>query len=567
MKSFIFGVLNPLKSKQSDTINEIGDEYIGNFNKSKEQIKKIKFDIDLAKDKILKLNEQLMERKKELQDLKSNKFNKNSDYEFALKVIETVIKIVDEDYNSGEFNINKTKNSDNMYINSCEDIRLRKNKNDKNKTSAFIAQMSQSPRLLTKSNKEVIYINSLKNQIVSLKQLLLKKNEKINCLLNNKPDINFSKLNKNLEKDYNELKNIQKNNEKIKFQIEDASNLFMLEEEGNKFLKIKINTFQTKFKEYRLSLEKKNLELNSQLEKAKAKERDCKIFHIRKGSIFETFGSKSSLRTKALNYDMDDKERLKFAEEEMNNIKQNINSINKDMTDIINKNENLKTEKNNLAKTLSDLTENNSKLKNEISNLNKTFINLNNKMESLESENYKIKTKLNSKKSSLERLEEKTSKIKDNITQKEEEINKLKKEIEDFKKNNKIFYTNMNKNGRSKNDREIENLSKVLDANSKTINENEIYKSSSIKNSQSKINLDIGNKDDTFKEEILQDDITSNKVSPIKEAKNYEKGKIDEKDEIEEKDNNTKNNNSDIKDEKNINKDKKVIEDKDEDFI
>ena len=157
----------------------------------------------------------------------------------------------------------------------------------------------------------------------------------------NKTSLNYSNLQNNFEKNFNELTNIKKQNELMKTKIEDVTNLLYIEKEGNKSLKSKLQVFQSSFKEFQEISEKKNTDLETKLEEAKEKERDCKIFHIRKASAPEFSGNKYSNRSSNVK-DLDDTERLKIAEDEINNIKKNIESTNKDINNKNTENEVLK---------------------------------------------------------------------------------------------------------------------------------------------------------------------------------------------------------------------------------
>ena len=69
-------------------------------------------------------------------------------------------------------------------------------------------RMAQSPRR-EKNSKEISYINSLKQQINGLKELLIKKDEEIKEMKKNKTSLNYSNLQNNFEKNFNELANIK----------------------------------------------------------------------------------------------------------------------------------------------------------------------------------------------------------------------------------------------------------------------------------------------------------------------------------------------------------------------
>ena len=66
-----------------------------------------------------------------------------------------------------------------------------------------------------------------------------KKNEKINQLKKNQNSTNFTKLQNNFLKNFNELTQVKKENEFMKTKIEDVHHLLMAEKEDNFNLRTK----------------------------------------------------------------------------------------------------------------------------------------------------------------------------------------------------------------------------------------------------------------------------------------------------------------------------------------
>ena len=150
------------------------------------------------------------------------------------------------------------------------------------------------------------------------------------------------------------MTNTKKQNELLKTKIEDVTNLLYIEKEGNKSLKSKLQVFQSSFKEFQEVSQKKNIDLETKLVEAQEKERDCKIFHVQKTSAPEFSGNKYSYYSYNLNNvkDLGDSERLKIAEDEINNIKKNIDSTNKDTNNKNSENDVLKNNNIELEKKL-----------------------------------------------------------------------------------------------------------------------------------------------------------------------------------------------------------------------
>ena len=274
-------------------------------------------------------------------------------------------------------------------------------------------------------------MGSLKIKINLLKELITKKDDEIKEMQKNKTNLNYFKLQDNLEKNYNEFTNIRKQNELMKTKIEDVTNLLFMEKEGNKNLKSKLQVFQSSFKDFQETAEKKNTDL------------ELKLFQVRSTS-------------KVNMDDLDDNERLKIAEKEIKNIKLDIDNLNKDINNKNSENEQLKSNKAELEKKVNELKERNNKLKSEINNLNKNVKELNTKTNTLEKQNKEIKNKLSSSNNKLISEKKKTAKMKDNLNKKENEILELKKEIEKLKESNNfkdgMFFTSIGAKGKTKND-------------------------------------------------------------------------------------------------------------------
>ena len=467
MRSNASGQLNPIKMNHNNSLILSPAEYTGTFNKNNEKIRKLQYDLETTKDTIIKLKAELINKNKEINELKYFKNDKNEEYKNTLKKIEIVLKLTDNDLSSN--NDNKDEKLKNSNVNNIETENKNEIKEENNNPSSvklppISTHSEQNSKKLNKTNKEQPYIVSLKMQINSLKELITKKDDEIKENQNNKT-LDYSKLQNNLEKNYSELTNIRKQNELMKTKIEDVTNLLFMEKEGNKSLKSKLLVYQSSFKEFQDNSEKKNSELESKLFQAQERQRDCRIFHIRRSSAPEQMGTMRSSRANH-NNEIDDNERLKYAEEEIKNIKKEIDSMNKDINNKNKENEQLKNNKNELEKKMNQLKENNNKLKNEINNLNKNVKELNNKKSKLEKENKEIKNKYNTSNNNLKNEQNKTTKIKDNLNKKENEILELKKEIEKLKQNNNfkdgMFFTSIGAKGKTKNNN-VEDLDVNID--------------------------------------------------------------------------------------------------------
>ena len=486
MKTNSSSILNPIKMKHSNSFILSAGEYIGTYNKNNEKINSLQFDLETTKDTIIKLRSELNNKNKEINSLKFNENDKKKEYQNTLKVIETILKIIDDDSqenkekekekenkndNKHDDNIKKDDSIENTNKNNIKEEEKQKEKeeekqkekdkekesnNTNNKLPPISSGIELSPKRINKTNKEQTYLGSLKIKINLLKELITKKDDEIKEMQKNKTNLNYFKLQDNLEKNYNEFTNIRKQNELMKTKIEDVTNLLFMEKEGNKNLKSKLQVFQSSFKDFQETAEKKNTDLELKLFQVQERQRDCKIFHVRRSSAPEKKGMGSRSTSKVNMDDLDDNERLKIAEKEIKNIKLDIDNLNKDINNKNSENEQLKSNKAELEKKVNELKERNNKLKSEINNLNKNVKELNTKTNTLEKQNKEIKNKLNSSNNKLISEQKKTAKMKDNLNKKENEILELKKEIEKLKESNNfkdgMFFTSIGAKGKTKND-------------------------------------------------------------------------------------------------------------------
>jgi len=82
---------------------------------------------------------------------------------------------------------------------------------------------------------------------------------------NSKSATNFTKLQNNFLKNFNELSKVKKENEFMKSKIEDVAHLYISQKENNYILKNGLQDFKRQFKDYKNSTVKKTYELKSLL--------------------------------------------------------------------------------------------------------------------------------------------------------------------------------------------------------------------------------------------------------------------------------------------------------------
>ena len=471
MRSNMSGLLNPLKINHSSSFIMPTGDHNGTYNKNSEKIKMLQLDLETSKDTIIKLRSELVQKNQEIKNLKYNKKGQNAEHQYTLKIIETVLRLIDPyifDKTKKEKESNTaTYNTINHEINGKEEENNKDGKeefekelninisnlNKRNvKPNAQVFKTERSPKKLGVINnkfvKDFSYINSLQNKVNLLKELIQKKNDEIKEIQKTTNTESFSNLQDNFEKNYVEMETIKKQNEIMKTKIEDMTNLLFMEKEGNKSLKSKLQIFQSNFKEYQENSEKKNIDLEAKLFKAQEKERDCRIFHTRKAT------------------ELDDGERLKMAEKEINIMKKDIEGTNKDIESRKEEYDNLKNNKLELLKQVKELKETNNKLNSEYLNLCSNANHLKKNKMNLEKENRESKNKYNKVNNKLKDEQDKSEKIKQTLKNKEKEILLLKKEIEKLKQNNNFkdgtFFTSIGAKGKTKTDK-LEDLDVNID--------------------------------------------------------------------------------------------------------
>ena len=503
------GSLNPIKLVHNNSSVLPNLEYTGTYNKTNEKITLLQFDLETTKDTILKLRAEIMNKNKEIQNLNFNKSDKRSEQSYTIKVIETALKILGVDlsemalenmlktdnnnnnnqnsFDNNNININQNNSIEaNSIENEINDIPIpddkkgeNKNKNEKNdenkkKTISYSDNNNniKLPRILKhlekkhpkspkgqksinyKMNKEVPYIVCLKQQLNTLKELVNKKEEEMKEMQNNRNSANYSKLQHNFERNFTELNNIKKENEFMKTKIEDVSNLLFIEKEGNKSLKSKLQVFLSNFREFQESSDRKTTDLETKLIQSQAKERECRIFHMKRSPRRDGLGSKNSSKISMFGNEYNDYERLKFAEDEMKNIKNEIECL---KNEINNKNKEIQTMNsynNDLKNKSKEMKERSIQFKDEIKSLNQNLKDIKNTRVKLTKVGKELKNKYNNSNYNLTSQKNQVKKLKENLSKKEKEIIDLKRQIEQLKQNSNFkdgtFFTSIGAKGTSK---------------------------------------------------------------------------------------------------------------------
>ena len=461
MKSSSSQLLNSLKSSYFNTLNINEDSHQGTYSKTKEKINMLEFELDRNRDIIIRLRAELASKNKEISLLKVNKNKKNEEYQKTMRVIEEILKQCDQSTTAG-FNVIENSLS-NMELNEHNSSNPTKSKKSKSNLPQ-IGDMLHFSNQHKKAMKEMVFVSMLKNQISNLNEELVKKDEKITELKKNQNSTNFSKLQNNFIKNFNELAQVKKENEFMKTRIEDVHHMLLSEKEENFNLKTKLQDFQEKYKFFKDNSVKKTNALEAMIAKMKTKERDCKIFHIRKGTSASVIRAierdRGSTAVKKENVEGGENdtgknnlnEEIKKMSKTMSQLKISQNSkdneikvLKKENQDYINKINKLENDINALIQKNEllnrQLQDSNNKRKNAEKSVKDQAIDANKIIENLEKENQELNNKnknlmneLEIKQNLIEEEKSKTNTVKESLKKQEEENKKLNKKIEELEK-------------------------------------------------------------------------------------------------------------------------------------
>lgn len=506
----------------------------GAFDRSKEKISMLEFELEHNKDIIINLRKELIIKNKEISLLKVNNNKRNEEYQRTIRVIQEILKQCDPSTIAGFTAI------ENSIQYNSEKSNDTKNKNNNNNLPQ-IGNMLHFSSHHKKRFKEIIQVQMLKQQINFLNEELAKKNEEISQLKKNNNATNFTKLQNNFIKNFKELSKIKKENEFMKSKIEDVAHLYISQKENNYALKNRLQDFKGQFKDYKNSTVKKTNELKSLLLKAKKRERECKIFHLRKGKSMSAvgygpWGGNKNVKNERYDYSYDliyDENNQKL-NEEVGKMDKTMSLLKSEANNKELEIKNLKIEKNNLNSKINELQKQINQLSKKNISLDMQLQEVNNKKKLSEKD---INQQAKGDKDIIKNLEKDNEELKNLNKNLQNKIDEKERQIEEEK--NKASTAkdllkeqeNLNKNLNKK----IDELQKQIEALQQEIN---------------------NNKDDTF---LTGAGI---KIIPHNEESNREKYNKDNNNKVEQNDrndkrtenNNKKNNYIDNKDRNNINK-------------
>lgn len=428
------------------TMDTADNTYSGIYNKKYEKEKIMEFEIERIQEDIIKLQFEIENKSKEINSLTNNKNRKNEELLKTLKIIKKVVKLVDiksqKDKNKKTIYNEKIEDPDKKEsIDDCVENNATKVRDKEKKNVVILPVIKQgnfntNERTEGSSLKEILFIEGLKQQIKVLNEEINKKNEEIKQLQIIKQDnINYSLLQNDLNKNYKKLAYKRKENIKIRKNMDDINSSLTIEKTDNNLLKSKLLLYQIKFRDYKDIITKKNVDLQNRLTQIREKERDCRLFHFRKGGSTSMNKTNRNIIQKIIFFD-DSKIRLNNAENELKKIDEDIEKFQKQKTNKNNEIINLKDENQNLNEKINKLHETYTNYSNKIKELNKEKQMLINKSENLKKKNKSLNNEYKNKKKKYNNENIKMEITKKQLEAKEKEINDLKNIINDLKNKN-----------------------------------------------------------------------------------------------------------------------------------
>ena len=344
-----------------------------------DRVKSQEIELEHCKDVIIKLKKQLYDSRNEVQLLKINKIILENEHYKTINNLKEFLKNSDpserEKYKSIEQNYNYNSENDDYFDKP-------KNTEDNAKETNEIEEnivISRKTMLNRRKNKikiqNYLKLDSLRQHINNLNEELMKKNNLITELKNNKKVRGYKELQKSLIKNCNQInEKLQEENIEIRNKCEELLNLLKAEQNENRALKEKLRHYNQRFVLFKELSINKVKQLDQELNIAKEKERNLNI---------KLIGDQ-------------DKEKIEnhYKTEEYNNMKNKINQCEIDLkknNELVKKykmenltlkedNKKFKKEKGVLEIKNNKLTKENEEMKNKIKEMNKKINELENRI-------------------------------------------------------------------------------------------------------------------------------------------------------------------------------------------
>ena len=352
-----------------------------------DQIKTQEAELEQCKDVIIKLKKQLSDKKNEIHLLKINKIILENEHYKTINNIKTFLKKSDPAYKEKYKTIEQNKN--NIYY---TDELYDKNQNFED-NSKEVSELNENNIVITKQTllnrrknkmkiQNLLKVDSLKQHINSLNEELIKKNNLITELQNNKKVRGYKELQKSLMKNCDLInENLQEENIELKSNIISLYHLLDTEKNNNKLLKEKIRNYNQRFSLFKELSINKVKKLDQELSIAKEKERNLTIKIIgdedkEKIENHHKNEEYNNMKQKISKYEIEEKknsELIKKYKNENLNQKEEIKKLKNDNKNLENKNKTLIKENDEMKNKIKEMNKKINELENKIKKGEKIF--------------------------------------------------------------------------------------------------------------------------------------------------------------------------------------------------
>ena len=352
-----------------------------------DQIKTQEAELEQCKDVIIKLKKQLSDKKNEIHLLKINKIILENEHYKTINNIKTFLKKSDpaykEKYKTIEQNKNNIYYTDELYDKNQNFEDNSKEVSEFNENNIIITKQTLLNRRKNKMKiQNLLKVDSLKQHINSLNEELIKKNNLITELQNNKKVRGYKELQKSLMKNCDLInENLQEENIELKSNIVSLYHLLDTEKNNNKLLKEKIRNYNQRFSLFKELSINKVKKLDQELSIAKEKERNLTIKIIgdedkEKIENHHKNEEYNNMKQKISKYEIEEKknsEMIKKYKNENLNQKEEIKKLKNDNKNLENKNRTLIKENDEMKNKIKEMNKKINELENKIKKGEKIF--------------------------------------------------------------------------------------------------------------------------------------------------------------------------------------------------
>ena len=390
------------------------------YGENSDKIRTTEIELEHCKDVIIKLKKQLYETKNELGLLKINKIILENEHYKTINHIKTFLRNSDEEirekYKSLEQNYDYNQENDKFFERQESPEDNTKEINDIEENMILTRKTLKNRRKNKIKIQNFLKLDSLKQHINSLNEELMRKNNIITELQNDKKVRGYKELQKTLIKNCNEInEKLQEENFIIKNKYDTILHLLRNEQSDNRALKEKLRNYNQRFVIFKeLSINKVN-KLDQELKIAKEKERNLNI-----KIIGDQDKEKIENHNKVEEYN-NMKRRLSQYENDLKKKEELIKKYKSDNFYLKEENKKLKIEKKVIESQSYKYGKENEEMKNKIKEMNKKIKDLENKIQKGEKVFFTDldKNKINDKKNNEKKKEEKEEKEENNYNDNE----------------------------------------------------------------------------------------------------------------------------------------------------